>query len=212
MFELKQKFGCLACIALLISILGICCKEPQQDPSETRRQREFDLNVLELEEIAKGGFIDSTFLSFRFGMTEDEYLVHAKNLQDSNILILEDGSFKYLLVLDDHQPCKGDLFPKFYDGKLYEIDIRFKLCISIDEVFILSQSLQKKYNSYKHINISGLEETMGEIWLNRNQKIAFCLISNSVHIKYMNNLIKRQLFAIDSAEMKMRKQKSWEQL
>jgi len=78
-------------------------------------------------ELARGLRYDSLFLGLYFGMQEKEFYVHCWQLNHKGIL--RQGSSnttaEYKLKDELRYPAQMDFYPKFSDGKIFEIPVSF---------------------------------------------------------------------------------------
>ena len=78
------------------------------------------------KELAKGIRVDSLFLELSLGMTEKDFYTHCWELNKQGII--RQGSsntsvFYKMSELDD--PVNMNFYPNFYEGKIYEMPVKF---------------------------------------------------------------------------------------
>ena len=79
------------------------------------------------QELARGVRYDSLFLGLYFGMPEKVFYVHCWNLNKKGLVIQGEGNATVLYELKNElkYPAAIDFYPKFNNGNIYEIPVRF---------------------------------------------------------------------------------------
>jgi hypothetical protein len=79
------------------------------------------------EELASGVRNDSLFLGLYFGMPEKEFYMHCWKLNQKGIIRQGENNVTVLYELKDELKYPGsmDFYPKFLEGKIVELPIRF---------------------------------------------------------------------------------------
>jgi hypothetical protein len=78
------------------------------------------------QELASGERYDSLFMGFYFGMAEKEYYVHCWNLNKKGIIRQGENNTTVLYELKDELkfPAAMNFYPRFMQGKIYEMPVR----------------------------------------------------------------------------------------
>ncbi|MCX6302338.1 MAG: hypothetical protein NTW82_09140 [Bacteroidia bacterium] len=78
-------------------------------------------------ELASGVRYDSLFMGFYFGMPEKDYYVHCWNLNKKGLIRQGENNTTVLYELKDElkYPAAMNFYPKFVQGKIYEMPVRF---------------------------------------------------------------------------------------
>ncbi|MDP4222125.1 MAG: hypothetical protein Q8868_02325 [Bacteroidota bacterium] len=79
-------------------------------------------------ELAKGVRYDSLFMGFYFGMPEKEFYLHCWKMNQKGLARQGETNNTVLCHLKDElkYPATMDFYPRFTEGKIYEIPVRFK--------------------------------------------------------------------------------------
>jgi hypothetical protein len=78
-------------------------------------------------ELASGVRYDSLFMGFYFGMPEKDYYVHCWNLNKKGLIRQGESNTTVLYELKDELkfPAAMNFYPRFVQGKIYEMPVRF---------------------------------------------------------------------------------------
>lgn len=78
-------------------------------------------------ELASGIRYDSLFMGLYFGMPEKEFYLHCWNLNKKGIIKqgASNTTVEYFLKKELKYPGKMDFYPRFNDGKIFELPVRF---------------------------------------------------------------------------------------
>lgn len=79
------------------------------------------------QELDSGVRYDSLFMGFYFGMPEKEYYVHCWNLNKKGIIRQGENNTTVLYELKNELnfPAAMNFYPRFIQGKIYEMPVRF---------------------------------------------------------------------------------------
>jgi hypothetical protein len=78
-------------------------------------------------ELANGVRYDSLFMGLYFGMAEKDYYMHCWNLNKKGIIRQGESNTTVLYEMKDElkYPADMNFYPKFIQGKIYEMPVRF---------------------------------------------------------------------------------------
>ena len=78
------------------------------------------------QELASGARFDTLFMGFYFGMPEKEYYVHCWNLNKKGFIRQGENNTTVLYELKDELkfPAAMNFYPRFVQGKIYEMPVR----------------------------------------------------------------------------------------
>lgn len=80
------------------------------------------------EELASGEKYDSLFFGLYFGMPEKEFYIHCWNLNKKGLVRQGEtnSTVKYEMKKELSHPGQMDFYPRFNEGKICEMPVRFK--------------------------------------------------------------------------------------
>lgn len=80
------------------------------------------------EELASGERFDSLFLGLYLGMPEKDFYLHCWNLNKKGLVRQGEtnSTVKYEMKKELDHPAQMDFYPRFNEGKIYEMPYRFK--------------------------------------------------------------------------------------
>jgi hypothetical protein len=112
---MKKDLGWLSIILISAFIYAGCSPKSRY---EHRLKRE----------LASGVKYDSLFMGFYFGMPEKEFYLHCWKLNQKGLARQGESNNTVLCQLKNElkYPATMDFYPRFTDGKIYEIPVRFK--------------------------------------------------------------------------------------
>lgn len=80
------------------------------------------------EELSSGKRFDTLFMGMYFGMQEKDFYMHCWNLNKKGLVRQGEtnSSVVHELRKELDYPCKMDFYPRFNQGKIFEMPVRFK--------------------------------------------------------------------------------------
>ncbi len=112
---MKKRFGWPVVILMSAVFLAEC--SPRSRYEHRLRQ-----------ELGSGVRYDSLFMGFYFGMPEKEFYLHCWNLNQKGLARQGESNSTVLCQLKNelYYPANMDFYPRFNEGKIYEVPVRFK--------------------------------------------------------------------------------------
>jgi hypothetical protein len=112
-----MKTGLIWFMAIIISAFVICGCSPK-----AKYDRKLKL------ELASGVRYDSLFMGIYFGMPEKEFYLHCWKLNQKGLIKQGESNATVLYELKNElrYPATMDFYPKFSEGRIYELPVRFK--------------------------------------------------------------------------------------
>lgn len=163
--NIRLSFSLIFC---LITIFIISC-EPE---NEYQRRLE--------TELSKGTQVDSLFLGYHFGMTQDEFYKHSWELNSQEIVT---GQQTIHYKLDGMKsPTSMEFYPQFKDGKIYQMPVEVhydgwapwnKDLFSDSLMVDMKELYEEKYNAdfFKSVHPESKKEAFIDIQGNRRISI-----------------------------------------
>jgi hypothetical protein len=80
------------------------------------------------QELSSGLRYDSLFLGLYFGMEEKDFYMHCWNLNKKGVIRQGESNttVKYDLKNELDHPCQMDFYPRFNQGRIFEMPVRFR--------------------------------------------------------------------------------------
>jgi hypothetical protein len=156
---------------------------------------------------SSGKIIDTIFLDYRFGMTEEELNEHTKTLRKQGKL---DAEYQY--TLKGHlEEYKCTIHPKFFDGKLYELLIATKPAGSTElaelkMVSIVQEKYRESFVKEDKLGVTDCERYnffIGNLTVN-----IMCSIYGDVYLTYSDNRISTKAFMQEDSLKKLEENKT----